>query len=70
MEFAYSDIIGLRRPVHDGDVFSRRHPKMAQLNRAKLFAPYAALRGFEDRVAAKRVPYVPRHCFDAGRSGS
>ena len=25
---AYSDIIGLRRPVHDGDVFSRRHPKM------------------------------------------
>ena len=43
MEFAYNDIIGLRRPAHDGDAFSRRHPKMAQLNRAKIFAPFAAL---------------------------
>ena len=66
MEFAYSDIIGLRRPEHADDAFGRRHPPMTRLNRAKLFAPYAALRGFEDRVAAKRVPYVPRHCFDAG----
>jgi hypothetical protein len=52
MEFAYSDIIGLRRPVHDGDVFSRRHPKMTQLNRAKIFAPFDALKGFSEAIAA------------------
>ena len=64
MEFAYSDIIGLRRPVHDGDVFSRRHPKMTQLNRAKIFAPFAALAGFDSAVRSKEVHYVPRHILD------
>lgn len=64
MEFAYSDIIGLRRPVHDGDVFSRRHPKMMQLNRAKIFAPFAALTGFDSAVRAKEIQYVPRHILD------
>ncbi|MBQ8962437.1 MAG: hypothetical protein IJ089_01385 [Clostridia bacterium] len=64
MEFAYSDIIGLRRPVHDGDVFSRRHPKMTQLNRAKIFAPFAALAGFDSAVRAKEIQYVPRHILD------
>ena len=60
MEFAYNDLLRLHRPVHDGDVFSRRHPKMARLNRAKLFAPFAALTGFEEAVRAKEVPYVPK----------
>ena len=64
MEFAYSDIIGLRRPVHDGDVFSRRHPKMTQLNRAKIFASFAALTGFDSAVRAKEIQYVPRHILD------
>ena len=64
MEFAYSAIIGLRRPVHDGDVFSRRHPKMTQLNRAKIFAPFAALTGFDSAVRAKEIQYVPRHILD------
>ena len=65
MEFAYNDIIGLRRPAHDGDAFSRRHPKMAQLNRAKIFAPFAALSGYDEAVKSKRVPYVPRRERDA-----
>ena len=65
MEFAYNDIIGLRRPAHDGDAFSRRHPKMAQLNRAKIFAPFAALTGFEEAVRSKQTPYVPRRIKDA-----
>ena len=64
MEFAYSDIIGLRLPVHDGDVFSRRHPKMTQQNRAKIFAPFAALTGFDSAVRAKEIQYVPRHILD------
>ena len=65
MEFAYNDIIGLGRPAHDGDAFSRRHPKMAQLNRAKIFAPFAALSGYDEAVRSKQVPYVPRRHRDA-----
>ena len=65
MEFAYNDIIGLGRPAHDGDAFSRRHPKMAQLNRAKIFAPFAALAGYDEAVRSKQVPYVPRRQRDA-----
>ena len=55
----YGNIINMERPVHNGDLFSRRHPKM--LNRAKIFAPFAALVGFEDRVRNKEIEYVARH---------
>lgn len=65
MDFAYQDIIGLQRPDHANDAFGRAHPRMTRLNRAKLFAPYAALRGFEACVEAKRVRYEPRHIPDA-----
>ena len=65
MEFTYTDIINLHRPAHDGDVFERRHPKMARLNRAQIFAPFAALSGFDDAVKSKQVPYVPRRIKDA-----
>ena len=56
----YADIINLHRPVHTDDVFSRRHPKMAPLHRAKIFAPFAALSGFDDHIHSKEVPYEPR----------
>lgn len=65
MEHCYDDIIGLRRPVHIDDVFSRRHPKMTRLNRAKIFAPFAALAGFDSAVRSKEIQYVPRHILDA-----
>ena len=65
MQFAYHDIIGLQRPMHDGDLFSRRHPKMARLNRAKLFAPFAALSGYDAAIRAKEIQYVPRRVPDA-----
>ena len=68
MDHAYEDIIGLRRPVHRDDVFSRRHPSMTRLNRAKLFAPFAALAGFEEVVREKDTPYVPRRVPDAEES--
>lgn len=54
----YGNIIFLERPVHDGDLFSPRHPKMT--NRAKIFAPFAALVGFEDRVKRKEIDYTAR----------
>ena len=56
----YADIINLQRPVHEGDVFSRRHPKMTQLHRAKIFAPFAALSGFDEHIHSKEVLYEPR----------
>ena len=65
MDNAYQDILGLHRPVHTDDVFSRRHPKMTRLNRAKIFAPFAALAGFEAAIESKRVAYVPRRVLDA-----
>ena len=59
----YGNIIFLERPVHNGDLFSRRHPKMA--NRAKIFAPFAALVGFDDRVRRKEISYVSKVELDA-----
>lgn len=56
----YADIINLQRPVHADDVFSRRHPKMSQLNRAKIFAPFAALSSFDDHIRGKEVLYEPK----------
>lgn len=61
----YGNIIFQQRPVHVGDVFSRRHPKMSQINRAKIFAPFAALVGFEEAVRSKEIQYVPKQILDA-----
>lgn len=40
---AYQDILHCSRPVS-------KHPKMSVENRAKLFAPFAALRGFDIEI--------------------
>lgn len=61
----YGNLIFQDRPIHDGDVFSRKHPKMSQLNRAKIFAPFAALVGFDERVHRKEISYVTKHELDA-----
>ncbi len=44
----YSDIINSSRPG-DEDFF-RRHPRMPVSERAKIFAPFAALRGYDERL--------------------
>ena len=45
-EQEYADIIHLSRPVS-------RHPKMAEEDRAKIFAPFSALMGYEEAVEEK-----------------
>ena len=40
---AYQDILTLSRPIS-------KHPKMASANRAKLFTPFSALRGFDIEI--------------------
>lgn len=47
--FDYSDIIHLPYPREDKEFFLR-HPKMAMGDRAKIFSPFAALRGFSDEI--------------------
>ena len=52
----YADILHLERPEP-----SVKHPRMSVPNRAKIFSPFAALRGFDDGLAEEgaqtlRVP--------------
>lgn len=49
----YDDIINMKRP-------EPTHPRMAVSERAKIFSPFAALKGYEDAVAAKRLRRVDR----------
>ncbi len=46
----YRDIMKAERPV-----LPPGHPRMDVLNRAKLFSPFAALRGFEERIAEEDI---------------
>ena len=53
----YKDIIDKERPVHDNDQFSADHPKMDLMERAKIFAPFSALRGLNKSLSARiKVP--------------
>jgi len=45
----------MHRPVHNGDDFSRLHPKMKRGNRAKIFAPFDALSGFDETMDVETV---------------
>lgn len=45
----YADIIHMERPV-DAAIL-RRHPRMPLEERAKIFAPFAALRGHSERLS-------------------
>ena len=60
-DFKYLDVFLHGRPRHDRyDRFSAKHPKMDLGKRAKIFAPFDALRGFSEMVASKTVAYEPR----------
>jgi len=49
------------RPAHNlYDEFSIRHPKMCLSQRAKIFSPFAALKGFEEAIDAKLERYVDK----------
>ena len=54
--FPYRQILLLGSPSHGSlDRFSARHPRMDLSRRAKIFAPFDALRGFDLALTAKRV---------------
>ena len=61
-EAKYCNAYHRERPAHTRcDAFSIRHPKMALGQRAKIFSPFAALRGFEEAIDSKLERYVSRH---------
>lgn len=49
----YGDIIGQSRP--DSPDSRIRHPRMPVADRAKIFAPFAALTGFEKVIEAENA---------------
>ncbi len=60
-EWKYSEAYARGRPQHATyDEFSLRHPKMPLGQRAKIFAPFAALTGFEEAIEAKLERYVEK----------
>lgn len=57
----YADILHRSRP--NSEASRIKHPRMTLENRAKIFSPFAALRGYEEKVAVEgwkmqRVPKV------------
>jgi hypothetical protein len=54
----YDDIIHIDYPLKNSDVI--KHPRMQVEDRAKIFAPFAALKGYEEAIAAKQKIVVPR----------
>lgn len=59
--FRYKKIYDRGKPHHEKtDSFRIRHPSMAVSKRAKIFAPFDALRGFNEAVAAKDELYENR----------
>lgn len=54
----YDDIINMKYPLESSDI--SKHPRMKVEDRAKIFAPFAALKGYEGAIAAKQKIVVPR----------
>ncbi|MDF2487072.1 MAG: hypothetical protein K0R46_3240 [Herbinix sp.] len=54
----YDDIINIDYPLKSSDVI--KHPRMQVEDRAKIFAPFAALKGYEEAIAGKQKIVVPR----------
>ena len=58
-DFPYEEVINLGMPERDM-YFYLKHPKMPCGKRAKIFAPFAALKGFEEEVDSKEVQYAEK----------
>ena len=58
VSFHYRSTFLQGRPRHERfDDFWRKHPPMDHVHRAKIFAPFDALAGFDECINSKRVLY-------------
>jgi hypothetical protein len=65
--FKYKEILRRGRPSHEKwDSFFIKHPPMAPSRWAKIFAPFDALDGFDERIRAKEEAYTERKELDEG----
>ena len=56
--FKYKEILQRGRPSHEKwDSFFIKHPPMSPSRWAKIFAPFDALDGFDERIKAKEEIY-------------
>lgn len=59
--FKYRDVLRRGRPRHEKwDSFSLKHPPMTPGRWAKIFSPFDALDGFDERIAEKEIQYQPK----------
>ena len=69
--FKYRKVLNAGKPHHEKyDDFSVKHPAMPLSKRAKIFAPFDALKGFNEAVAAKDIHYEKKRTLseeDQGR---
>ena len=66
-DFPYKDIFLKGQPVHTRlDPFRIRHPSMDLLRRAKIFAPFDALKGFSEAISEKEILYSSRRELSEG----
>ena len=60
--FKYKTVFEKGKPVHEKyDSFSIRHPAMDLSRRAKIFAPFDALKGFDEAISAKEIEDASRN---------
>ena len=60
-DFRYMDVFTQKRPRHEPfDPFMLKHPQMDPGHRAKIFSPFAALKGFSEIIASKEIQYEPK----------
>ncbi|MBQ8942679.1 MAG: hypothetical protein IJ062_12660 [Firmicutes bacterium] len=60
MEFQFYDIINKSCPVHINDSLAAKYPRMPRQDRAKIFAPFAALHGHAEQTHAQERITVER----------
>lgn len=59
--FKYMDVFLRGKPQHEGwDSFTIKHPPMPASRWAKIFAPFDALKGFDEAIGSKEVRYVDK----------
>ena len=56
----YEKLLASERPVHDQDAFAAKHPPMPREKRAKLFAPFDALTGYNEALDEQEVVWQER----------
>ena len=65
-DFRYRHVLEKGKPRHDKySRFRIRHPEIPCSRRAKIFAPFDALKGFNEAISSKNINYTDRPVLSA-----